>query len=367
MARPNSQASCWQVRAAFHTIRTIQTGRVLQVFFHSKDPHHAIITEGCTAPNCNNNQGSGWRYELKEDASPFVVENVNVSLHHKTLHVATGQWATRSRPPRSPHICPALYSKAMRVYASIISPCMHSPLSLVNRGRVACCRLAHRCESTVGAPHPGKLRMNIEIKPSYAVDYDPVAPHGLLGQVCTCGEGRGTYFACVYLTRVARLCVQTYDRDHLEINGRKDDYSTLDDGRPSASRSGVGGRVTTHAKAEGAIEGWCRSCHNLNRRGVAMAQPQHLAPRLASSSLRHIITHHADCSCPAPHITQAPSRTTGWYPPLPPTTYFRVLTSWLPLCATPAHLEEWWAPSTSIRIRVTSAVECHRLLPCGGW
>ena len=41
-----------------------------------------------------------------------------------------------------------------------------SPLALVNRGRMACCRLADRCESTVGAPHPGKLRMNIEIKPT---------------------------------------------------------------------------------------------------------------------------------------------------------------------------------------------------------
>jgi hypothetical protein len=54
--------------------------------------------------------------------------------------------------------------------------------------------------------------------------------------------------------------------------------TTLDDGRPSASRSGVGGSVTTRTKAEGAIEGWCRSYHNLSRRGVAMAQPQHLAP-----------------------------------------------------------------------------------------
>ena len=71
--------------------------------------------------------------------------------------------------------------------------------------------------------------MNVEIKPTYAVDYDAVAPHGLLGQ--------------------------TYDRDNLEVNGRRDDYSRLDDGRPAASRTGVGGDVTTRAKAEGAIEG----------------------------------------------------------------------------------------------------------------
>ena len=56
--------------------------------------------------------------------------------------------------------------------------------------------------STVGAPHPGKLRMNIEIKPSYAVDYmtpSPlVAPHGLLGQVCTRGDRSG-YLLCLHI------------------------------------------------------------------------------------------------------------------------------------------------------------------------
>jgi hypothetical protein len=35
----------------------------------------------------------------------------------------------------------------------------------------------------------------------------------------------------------------------------RDDYSHLDDGRPTASRRGAGGHVTTRAKAEGAIEG----------------------------------------------------------------------------------------------------------------
>ena len=120
MAKPDSQLSVRQVRAAFHTIRTIKTGRVLQVFFHSKDPHRAIITEGCTAPSCNDDQGSGRRYELKEDASPFVIENVNVSLHRKTLHVATGQWSTRSRPPRMSRTPQRVHG----AYAAIISPCM---------------------------------------------------------------------------------------------------------------------------------------------------------------------------------------------------------------------------------------------------
>jgi hypothetical protein len=30
-------------------------------------------------------------------------------------------------------------------------------------------------ESTIGQPHGGNLRMNVEIKPTYAVDYDAVA------------------------------------------------------------------------------------------------------------------------------------------------------------------------------------------------
>ena len=47
--------------------------------------------------------------------------------------------------------------------------------------------------------------MNVEIKPTYALRYDPVAPHGLIGQ--------------------------TYDGDALEVNGRRDDYSRLDDGQ----------------------------------------------------------------------------------------------------------------------------------------
>ncbi len=37
-------------------------------------------------------------------------------------------------------------------------------------------------QSTVGLPHAGLVRMNVAIKPTYAVDYDPVPPHGLVGQ-----------------------------------------------------------------------------------------------------------------------------------------------------------------------------------------
>ena len=166
------------VRAAFHTLRTGKSGRILQVFYHSVDPHRATITEGCTAPYCKSTNGTRW--VLAGGAVPFVVENVHVSLARKTLVVSTGQWLTTSR-------------------------------------------------STVGRPHIGKLRMHVEIKPTYPEGRDPVAAHGLLGQ--------------------------TYDRDHLRVNGRQDSYSRLDDGRSALSRSGAGGEVTTRANAEGALEG----------------------------------------------------------------------------------------------------------------
>jgi hypothetical protein len=143
------------------------------------DPHRAVITEGCTAPYCTDGRGgNGRRHVLAENASTFIVENVKVSLQHKTLRVDTGKWVTSAA-------------------------------------------------STVGSPHVRKLRVNMEIRPTYAVDHDPVAPHGILGQ--------------------------TYDRDQLEVNGHRDDYSRLDDGRAAKSRKGAGGHVTTQC-APAALE-----------------------------------------------------------------------------------------------------------------
>jgi hypothetical protein len=112
------------VRAAFHTVQTSWTGRLLEIFFHAIDPHRAIITEGCTAPLCcplHPTSTGGRRHVLTEGADPFQVENVRVVLARKALTVTTGRWSTTSA-------------------------------------------------STVGPPHVGKLRMNIEIKPTYAVD-----------------------------------------------------------------------------------------------------------------------------------------------------------------------------------------------------
>ena len=135
------------------------------------DPHRAIITEGCTAPYCTDSQdGNGHRHVLVENAAAYIVENVKVSLKLKTLHVNTGKWVMSAA-------------------------------------------------STVGAPHFRRLRLNMEIRPTYLVDHDPVAPHGLLGQ--------------------------TYDRDGLEVNGRLDNYDRLDDGTAAELRKGEGGHVTT--------------------------------------------------------------------------------------------------------------------------
>ncbi|KAL1529166.1 hypothetical protein AB1Y20_000125 [Prymnesium parvum] len=56
-----------------------------------------------------------------------------------------------------------------------------------------------------------------------------IAPHGLLGQ--------------------------TYDGDNMPLHGRRDSYSTLDDGTPTLARKKMGGQITTRALGEGAIEG----------------------------------------------------------------------------------------------------------------
>ena len=60
-------------------------------------------------------------------------------------------------------------------------------LALSDRGRVAFSLLGHRCESTVGAPHPGKLLMNIEIKPSYDAIVSTHCQHA--AEVCRHAEG----------------------------------------------------------------------------------------------------------------------------------------------------------------------------------
>ena len=86
-----------------------------------------------------------------------------------------------------------------------------------------------KAEVTKGWPHWGKLRMNIEVQPLYDTATDMVAPHGLLGQ--------------------------TYDEDGIPTHGKRDSYEMLDNGFPTRSRQGIGGIVTTRAKAEGAIEG----------------------------------------------------------------------------------------------------------------
>jgi len=172
------------IRAVYQTLRTRQTARLLQIFFHAKDPHRVLVGQDCTPPFCR--ERAGTLHIVTDGGAPYVFENVRVSLRSKALEVANGQWHTR-------------------------------------------------VVSTVGAPHWGKLRINLQMKPTYGLQYDPVAPHGIIGQ--------------------------TYDGDKFEVNGHVDTYSRLDDGRLSASRTAAGGHVTTRAQAEGAIESTLEDYH----------------------------------------------------------------------------------------------------------
>jgi hypothetical protein len=87
-------------------------------------------------------------------------------------------------------------------------------------------------ESTRSHPHFNKLRMNVGIQLLSWAPLVTVAPHGILGQ--------------------------TFDGDGRAVDGRRDTYARLDDGRPTSARTGVGGTVSTRASAEGAIEGAAR-------------------------------------------------------------------------------------------------------------
>jgi hypothetical protein len=115
------------IRAAFATIRTARTGRTLQVF-QPASRNDAVVTESCTAPECQNNSSTDKRHVLVEgSAHPFVAENVRISLGaRRALTIDTGLW----------HIS---------------------------------------TQATSGMPHPGKPRINVEIRPTYAVKHDIVA------------------------------------------------------------------------------------------------------------------------------------------------------------------------------------------------
>jgi hypothetical protein len=117
------------VKAAFHTVRTSRKGRVLHIGYHAIDPPCVIITEGCAVSYCNDTKNAR-RHVLHSGAPKFTAENVEVSLRDRTLSVTNGQWLTTTRSAR-------------------------------------------------GVPHAGTRRLNIEVKTTYAVTYDNVAPHGV--------------------------------------------------------------------------------------------------------------------------------------------------------------------------------------------
>ena len=79
------------VRAVFHTLRTGHTGRQLQVFFHAVDARRAIITEGCAAPYCTDNQGRGKRHTVANGVPPFIAENVMLVQQVSCLNALHGR------------------------------------------------------------------------------------------------------------------------------------------------------------------------------------------------------------------------------------------------------------------------------------
>ena len=221
------------VRGAFHVLRTGTSARLLHVHFLAADPHRAVVTEACAVAGCKNESAARpanpaltrslgrakWQHRIVANAPALRIENVAISLKERTLTISTGRWRTT-------------------------------------------------CVSTASAPHWRSLRMNIEMKPTYAVDSDVVAPHGLLGQVRAQRRARprgppatpncrsacdGPHAPDVQPVRRARP--QTYDRDNLRVNGRRDSYARLDNGRRAASRKSAGGTVTTRAAAQGFMEG----------------------------------------------------------------------------------------------------------------
>ena len=129
------------LRAAFWTLRTARSSRLLHIFFHATDPHRAVITEGEAREEATLGaeavrEGGGIdganRYILLEGQPSFVAEDVRVSfVRPKTLEVSTHNWRTTA-------------------------------------------------QSTIAVPHFGKLRMNVEVQPLHAGSRG--GPHGLLGQ-----------------------------------------------------------------------------------------------------------------------------------------------------------------------------------------
>ena len=81
------------LRASFHTTKTT-SGRLVRISFHAIDPNCAVIAEGCTPPDCKDGDDHSNRYVLTDGAPTYVVDNLKISLHRKTLTVATGQWTT---------------------------------------------------------------------------------------------------------------------------------------------------------------------------------------------------------------------------------------------------------------------------------
>jgi hypothetical protein len=155
------------IREVAWVVRTTGWRGTIGVHYRSQTPLKAVIAPGLKEGATDVPQSGIMFVEPK---TPYKCPGLDVQfLGKRTLHVNTARWATRA-------------------------------------------------ESTIAMPHPNKVRMNIHIRPTYDVDKDRVAPHGLLGQ--------------------------TYDRDGTAVIGARDDY------KPDENH-----HTQTKAQGEGAIEG----------------------------------------------------------------------------------------------------------------
>ena len=167
-------------------------------------------------------------------------------------------------------------------------------------------------ESTIAHPHANIMRMNIRVTSLYRVCSGRVAPHGILGQ--------------------------TFDCDGMAVHGEQDSYNTLDSGKATRHRRGVGGVVTTKAQGEGALEGK-ESDYLLNERfGISFAFSVFnvsAATKIAHRDARMLTGAKAKhrrklegCSCiDAP--AYPPSPPLPLVPPTPPMTITTGVASWM--------------------------------------
>lgn len=136
------------MHAAYWTLRTNETGRVIHVEFNVTEVHGGPSTRdvGHRVAAFVSEEGVQGRKAIYNSAHPFKLENLQVSMTNKTVTVTTGKW----------------------VLSATVTQFLY----------------AHHNE--------GKKLLNVKIEPAsgYTPDADEVAPHGIVGQSYD-GDGVG--------------------------------------------------------------------------------------------------------------------------------------------------------------------------------